>query len=38
MKIAVVGLGYVGNAVRELLTGHHELVCYDIEHGDFPEQ
>jgi UDPglucose 6-dehydrogenase len=38
MKIAIIGLGHVGSAFKELVKNHHELIEYDpIHHDIYPQ-
>jgi len=39
MKIAIIGLGYVGSAFKKLVENHYELVTYDPRFNDtYPEE
>ena len=30
MKIGIIGLGYVGSAIQEVMKNHYDLLTYDI--------
>lgn len=39
MKLAIIGLGYVGSAFKKLVENHYELVTYDPKYNDtYPEK
>ena len=39
MKIAIIGQGYVGKAIKELVENHYEIVTYDPKLNlDYPKE